>query len=223
MIDYGEPFVKGTYNLEGDGPLVFTCYEEVSTIVNTIHVENIPNVRAVTNSLSLLPTVRQQLITHASNCTKPGLDYFKQQLQTSLKDPMEAFKATRFFSTHKISLLCPSAADIDTLSSFPFLKSERLLSSLKSELPAYIAKGDGVDSEIDCLKWWSECQTTLPNWAAAAKKVLVAQPSSAAAESVFSLLKSAFDCQQYSSLKDYIESSLGTGFYIIIIIFFLCG
>ena len=121
---------------------------------------------------------------------------------------MEAFKAARFFSPHKLSLLCPSAADIDTLSSFPFLKSDGLLSSLKAELPAYLAKADGVDSEIDCLKWWSECETTLPNWAAAAKKVLVAQPSSVAAERVFSLLKSTFDCQQYSSLKDYIESSL---------------
>ena len=44
VIDYGEPFVKETYNLEGDGPLVFTFYEEVSTIVNAIHIENIPNV-----------------------------------------------------------------------------------------------------------------------------------------------------------------------------------
>ena len=208
MIDYGEQFMKGTYNLEGDGPLVFTCYDEVSTIVIAIHIENIPNVRAVANSLSLLPTVRQQLITHASKCTKPDLDYFKQQLQTSLKGPMEAFKAARFFSPHKLSLLCPSTADIDIFSSFPFLKSDGLLSSLKAELPAYLVKADGVDSEIDCLKWWSECETTLPNWAAAAKKVLVAQPSSAAAERVFSLLKSTFDCQQYSSLKDYIESSL---------------
>ena len=27
VVDYGEPFVKATYNLEGDGDLVFTCYE----------------------------------------------------------------------------------------------------------------------------------------------------------------------------------------------------
>ena len=26
-IDYGEPLVKATYNLEGDGALVFMCYE----------------------------------------------------------------------------------------------------------------------------------------------------------------------------------------------------
>ena len=127
VVDYGEPFVRGTYNLEGDGPLVFICYEEVSAIVNAIYVENIPNVQAVADSLSPLPAVRQQLITYARNCavpciryqllSRPGLDYFQRQLQTSLKGPMEAFKVARFFSPHKLSLLRPSAADIDTLSS----------------------------------------------------------------------------------------------------------
>ena len=29
VIDVGEHFVKSTYTLEGDGPLVFICYEEI--------------------------------------------------------------------------------------------------------------------------------------------------------------------------------------------------
>ncbi len=92
VVDYGEPFVMGTGILEGDGPLVFTCYKEVQVIVNAIHVENIPNVRAVTESVSPVASVKQQLLTHARNCVKPGLDYF----QTSLKTPLDAFKAVRF-------------------------------------------------------------------------------------------------------------------------------
>ena len=76
------------------------------------------------------------------------------------------------------------------------------------ELPVYLAKVDGVDSGTDCEKWWKEYESTLPNWAAAAKKVLVAQPYSAAADRVFSLLNSSFGSQQDSSLKDYIGSSL---------------
>ena len=31
-IDVGEHFVKATYFLEGDGPLVFACYEKLSTV-----------------------------------------------------------------------------------------------------------------------------------------------------------------------------------------------
>ena len=127
--------MKGTYNLEGDGLMVFTCtcYEEVNVINNAIHFENISNVRVrvLGNSLSHSPAVRQQLLSYAINCVTPGLEYFQRQLhvQSSLKAPLEAFKAARLFSPHKLSL---------------------------------------------------------PNWAAAAKKVLVVQPlSSAAAERVF--------------------------------------
>ena len=29
MVDWGEPFVKATYLLEGDGPLALECYEAV--------------------------------------------------------------------------------------------------------------------------------------------------------------------------------------------------
>ena len=28
VVDAGEPFIKATYFLEGDGPLVFSCYEK---------------------------------------------------------------------------------------------------------------------------------------------------------------------------------------------------
>ena len=115
VVNYGEPFVKGTYNLEGDGLMVFTCtcYEEVNVIINVIHFENIPNVqvRVLGNSLSHSPAVRQQLLSYTINCVTPGLEYFQRQLhvQSSLKAPLEAFKAARLFSPHKLSLLCPSA------------------------------------------------------------------------------------------------------------------
>ena len=42
-----------------------------------------------------------------------------------------------------------------------------------------------------------------PCWPAATKKVLLVQPSSAAAEWVFSLLNDCFSCQQQSGLQDY--------------------
>ena len=32
VIDYGEEFVKTMYKLEGDGPLVFTCYEIIDAL-----------------------------------------------------------------------------------------------------------------------------------------------------------------------------------------------
>jgi len=32
-IDFGEPFVKETYNLEGDGPLALSEYEEIHQVI----------------------------------------------------------------------------------------------------------------------------------------------------------------------------------------------
>ena len=44
--DVGEPFVKATYNLEGDGPLAITTYEELRKIYNFIDVSHWPNLVA---------------------------------------------------------------------------------------------------------------------------------------------------------------------------------
>jgi len=45
-------------------------------------------------------------------------------------------------------------------------------------------------------------------WWLAASKLLLIQPSSAAAERVFSLLKNSFSAQQTRSYTDYIKASL---------------
>ncbi len=51
-----------------------------------------------------------------------------------------------------------------------------------------MAKADGVSPELDKLEWWKKHQLELPNWSRACKTALLIQPSSAAAEHVFSLL-----------------------------------
>ena len=207
VIDYGEAFVKATYNLEGDGPLAFTCYEEIQAVDASIHVANSSNVQAVAKSVTPSLQVQLQLEAYAKACVKPGLDYLKQQEQSSLKAPLAAFKAARLFCPDKINLLRPTAADIDSLLAFPFLDMATL-SLLKEELPTYLATAEGVACDTDRLLWWKMKESKLPAWASAVKKVLLAQPSSAASERVFSLLKSGFGEQQDNSLQDYLEASV---------------
>ena len=55
---------------------------------------------------------------------------------------------------------------------------------------------------------WKLNTISLPRWSAAVRRALLVQPSSAAAERVFSLLKLSFGDQQDNSLQDYIEASL---------------
>ena len=52
VIDVGEPFVKATYKLEGDGALAFTCYEIYSSPEATVQLQHYPNLCALANKLS---------------------------------------------------------------------------------------------------------------------------------------------------------------------------
>ena len=79
---------------------------------------------------------------------------------------------------------------------------------LKDELPTYLSKVHDLDNAYDPLEWWKTNASALPCWSLAAQKIVLVQPSSAAAERFFSLLKSSFGDQQDKSLKDYVESSL---------------
>ena len=79
---------------------------------------------------------------------------------------------------------------------------EQLLDSLSDKA------AEGVRPDIEVTTWWSHHERELPNWAAACRKVLLMQPSSAASERVFSLLENSFHANQARAMEDYIEASL---------------
>ena len=63
---------------------------------------------------------------------------------------------------------------------------------------------EGV-TKIDILEWWVKNEE---KWAAAYKKIVLCQPSSATTERIFSILKNSFNTDQNLALEDYIELSL---------------
>jgi hypothetical protein len=117
------------------------------------------------------------------SCVQPGIDYFKSRFGDDIKPPLSQFKAMRYFSPARIHELQPSASDIDSLSTIPFFNEPGVIGSLNSELPAYLARASGSNPPNIC-EWWKTNETILPNWAGAAKKALLVQPSSAASERV---------------------------------------
>ena len=209
VVDAGEAFVKATYNLEGDGPLVFRCFEILSTLTASIQVAHYPNVQAIARTLSAgSPVIHQQWLDYAKDCVKPGLQYFLEKFLGELSGSVAAFKAARFFLPQKVVELKPDAAAVDLLQAFPFLNKASVLGNLKSELPSYLAKAADTSADMDPLDWWRNHSADLPYWSAASADVLLVQPSSAAAERVFSLLKASFGPQQDTTLNDYIQTSL---------------
>jgi len=99
---------------------------------------------------------------------------------------------------------------VDSLQAFPFLNDAAVLHGLKQELPMYmyLAQAADVAKDIEPLNCWKNRANDLPKWSTAACKVALVQPSSVAAECVFSILNSSFRSQQDSSLQDYVECSL---------------
>ena len=207
VIDWGEVFVKATYNLEGDGPLALTCYEEVQRVVAAIRVAHTPNTEAIIRTISTQTSVQQRLRIYAKNCVQKALEYFQHQLESSLQVPMSAFKAVQIFNPHKLATLKPDVSHVNSLRVIPAFEDSEL-ERLKAELPTYIAKADGISSDLSALEWWKLNSMDLPSWSHGVKKVLAIQPSSAAAERVFSLLNTGFGDLQDNALRDYIEASV---------------
>ena len=141
---------------------------------------------------------------------QPAYDYFHLKFNNDLKPVLDAFKAARLFSPSKFHELKPSAADIHCLKAFPFLNSQPTIDGLKSEIPTYMAASEDVPillTDINPVAWWKSHAMELLKWANAFRLVLLLQPSSAAAERVFSILQH-FTAQQQSSLEDYLELSV---------------
>ena len=95
----------------------------------------------------------------------------------------------------------------NSLKSFNFL-NDQVLENLKLEFPNYVAKAADTSADVEVINWWLNHVEDLPHWSSAAQMVALVQPSTAAVERVFSILKASFDPQQDNSLQDYVESSL---------------
>ena len=147
------------------------------------------------------------MVSICSDCVEPGLEYFADAVSGTLGNSMAVFKAARLFSPQKAAELQPDANALDCLAVIPFLDAATL-QDLKRELPVYLAKVADISPDYDPLQWWRMNSTSLPAWSAALHKVWVIQPSSAAAERVFSVLNAMFHEQQEHALQDYIELSL---------------
>ena len=211
-IDVGEHFVKATYFLEGDGPLVFSCYEKLKAVAEACQAPYFPNVRAVVAAIvNEDPNQRAAALEQrAKACVQPAIQRFLRKFNVDLYDAVTAFKAARVMCPVTVGWLRPTRASVEALRIFPFLDNDATIDGLVRELPQYITATQDVAIECEGRKveWWKVHEERLPNWSSAVKKVLLVQPSSAAAERVFSLLSASFHEQQENALSDYLQASV---------------
>ena len=108
LIDGGVHFVTGTYNLEGDGPLVFTCYEHLSTIVNAISVGSFPNVEALARQRADGDQrLFNELTMQAKACINPGFRFFQQKFSNEFHSVGELSEVPAYAVLFKYSSCVP--------------------------------------------------------------------------------------------------------------------
>ena len=210
LIDVGEVFVKATYVLEGDGPLVLSCFETLQGVCNACQNVHLPNVHAVAVAIVDADPAQNvaALEQEAKRSVQPAIEWFLRKCNVELHDTLSTFKAARIMCPVTVQWLRPTPANVEALRQFPFLDSNDVINDLVTEMPKYLAAAQDVimACEEDKVKWWRQQSDNLPHWSSAVMKVLLVQPSSAAGERVFSILNSSFNDSQEHALVDYLQA-----------------
>ncbi|KAK3748695.1 hypothetical protein QZH41_018187 [Actinostola sp. cb2023] len=120
-------FVCATYYLEGDGPLVFSCYERLSTLAHAIAIEAYPNCRGQSQAACRCePCTLQSAYCKGKGLHKPGFQYFQRKFSVEFRSTVRAFKAARLCCPVKVQELHPNAASVQALKSLVFFLMVRL-------------------------------------------------------------------------------------------------
>ena len=157
VIDAEVHFVNATYYLEGDGPLIFSCYECLSA--HAVAVDHYPNTQAVAREIANGDAALfNRLITQAKACVRPGMNFYQQTFSVQFHDTVKAFKAARLCYPMRVQGLRATrvtnsgatAATLEEFRNFPFANNDATIASLPlaRELPQYIAAVEGVTVRV---------------------------------------------------------------------------
>ena len=93
-VDVGEIFVKATYYLEGDGPLVFSCYEKSKAVAEACQVSHFPNVRGVAADVASFDSTQAVAVLEqtAKACAQPAIQWFLMKFNVDLYDKSQSCK-----------------------------------------------------------------------------------------------------------------------------------
>ena len=96
LVDGGSHLVTATYYLEGDGPLIFTCYERLATVAHSVTVDAYPSLEGVARQQANgnLP-LYNQLVTRTKACKTPGFLFFQRKFSQEFHGLVRAFRSAR--------------------------------------------------------------------------------------------------------------------------------
>lgn len=230
-IDAFDLFVRFTYDLEADTMLVFVVHQKVQALIAHVALvrqggAGCPNTRAIATKFidedfpgdlqAAKDAKVTALITEQLEKVEPSFVFFDQKL-IDLAEPLAIFDSCRLFDPRCIAALAQDADEVERmLKRFPFVTAATVV-VLLAHLAEYTARAAANPVTLDddgnaCIDaWWNDAEVDCPHWFETAKQVMILQPSSAAAERIFSMLKAIMgDQQQARAKEDYQEAAIMT-------------
>ena len=122
-------------------------------------------------------------------CVQPSIDYFVALLEGDLAIPLKIFRIARIFDPMFASTANITREMLNDLRTFPAFNNNDIIEEVAAEPPVYLNLLETVKVEISFQTWWKIHEASLPSFFCCLKRLLLFQPSYAAAVRVFSLLK----------------------------------
>ena len=148
-----------------------------------------------------------------------GFEYFQSVVLGQLRHNVSLYKCARLCNPMSMRDYQFSPQTVrNTFGNEQVLKFAPVLAtiqvdSLIDELPAYTQAAGSIDEAVSCksvehiMPFWASRHKELPTWSKLVTFMATVVPSSAAAERVFSILKSQFGDTQTAALDDYVSAS----------------
>ena len=233
MVDAFDPFVIACYTLEGDAAaLVFRVHSDWLHLIT--HASLCRATTALTRTRATaqeivtqqFPALLQaqidlkvnQLIAEQLQKVEPAFAYFDTKT-AELKDQLDFYEAATMFHPLLVQRAGGlSQPDLLRLVAFiPRLNKPAMIATLTAQREEYVTECLATplsptpwqQCDIEAL-WHSTRFRRLAAWHGAALTVMLAQPSSAPIERVFSMLKSVVDDQQGQALQDFQAGAMMT-------------
>jgi hypothetical protein len=201
------PFVKATYNLEGDEFLAPFAYDCLSTL------SNICNDPAAVLMQANVPVEDESLA-----CIKPALKYFVRRMADDCAARMTALKCAVLWNPTRVRhRKLEDVRLLPRVFNWPEITSPTCLDGLLSEWNAYQAlaatftfpPNSSTSEQANYLwNWWGDQRASLPTWCKLASLFALLQPSSATAERVYSIVRRKFSSRQLRANMPYIEGAV---------------
>ena len=162
---------------------------------------NHPNVTIALPNSS--PDATRQWKEYVYSLAKKPKEYFLQKVeQLKFKDVLEA---CQIFNPSRIHDMKQEEIG-KYIEQIPILNELQI--EISSELPTYITQASLSPAGIDILDFWKSCKLLIPTWVSGFRRLAALQPSSAAAERVFSILENVTTNSQSALLEDSLEVTL---------------